>query len=181
MWENELKDYKLLLFSVALMWCLGIVAMFLSNSPLSVLAVLPRELDRAYAIFSMHFLHWGLSHLVSNTLPLLVLGFFVCSTGKAKQVTITIAIFTGLLVWLFARPGAHAGASGLVMGYWGFLISHALFERSLKNFVISALTIVLYGGIVYSLLDFRATTSFEGHLFGFIVGVISAKFYARKN
>lgn len=173
--SKDFKDFKALLFIVSVMWIITLTGTVLGEQP-KILALIPRQVHSLYAIVSMHFLHWDLKHLIANSLPLLVLGFFVCATGKARQLTMALMIFTGILTWLFARHGAHAGASGLVMGFWGFLITRAFFERSFKNILISLLTIIFYGGIVYSLLDFRAQTSFEGHLFGFIVGVLSARY-----
>jgi membrane associated rhomboid family serine protease len=158
------------------MWLIEIVNLFLGHG-LSEYSVYPRRIEKIYGIISMHFLHWGIGHLLSNTIPLLVLGFFVTGVGKFKQVTISIALLSGLLVWLFAREAFHAGASALVLGYWSYLISNAFVEKNFKNSVIALLTIVLYGGMLFSLLDFRQWVSFEGHIFGFLSGIASAWFW----
>ena len=171
--KKAIEDYKLVLFLVALMWLLEIINMTMAHS-LNSFSIYPRIPEKLYGIVTMHFLHWNWAHIISNSLPLLFLGFLVCSLGKAKQVTLIIMLSSGALVWLFAREGTHAGASALVMGYWGYLISCAIFERSLKNILVAIVTVAIYGGIVFSLIDFRASISFEGHIFGFISGVTSA-------
>ena len=128
----------------------------------------------------MHFLHGNFSHLLANTVPLLVLGFLVCATHKGLQATVTIGLLTGSLVWLAARNGMHVGASGLVMGYFGFLLSGVFFDRRFKNIILMLLTVVLYGGLVFTLIDFRQWVSFEGHIFGFTAGIASAKIWRSK-
>ena len=173
------KNYQFVLFLVAIMWLLEFVNIVISHQ-LNTYALVPRHYDKLPGVVTMHFLHWNLTHLISNTIPLLILGFFLSASGKAKEVTITIMLVSGLLVWAFARNGTHAGASGLVMGYWGFLISSAFFKRNFKNILIAIITIFLYGGILFSLLDFRTNISFEGHLFGFFAGLFSAWYWYKK-
>nr|WP_246722968.1 rhomboid family intramembrane serine protease [Aliikangiella sp. G2MR2-5] len=164
---------KLLGFFLVLLWLIEIVNLVVEHR-LNQFALLPRDVSQLYGIVSIHFLHWNFGHLFSNTLPVAILGIMVCIKGNAEKVTLSIMLITGTLVWLFARSGLHAGASGLVMGYWGYLISSAIFDRNLKSLMIAIITIALYGGIVFSLLDFRQSVSFEGHLFGFLAGIFSA-------
>ncbi|MET1256134.1 rhomboid family intramembrane serine protease [Aliikangiella maris] len=173
------KNYQFILFLVAIMWLLEVINIVIGRQ-FNQYALVPRNLESLPGIFTMHFLHWNLTHLISNSIPLLVMGFFVSTLKQAKQVTISIMILAGLMVWMFARPGIHAGASGLVMGYWGYLISSAFFKRNLVNIVVAMVTIFFYGGIVYSLLDFRQHVSFEGHIFGFLAGIISAWFWHKR-
>lgn len=174
-----MNDFKFILFICALMWGLEIANLILDHH-INQLALIPRRVDGLFGILGMHFLHWNIPHLLSNTLPLVILGFLVCVNGKGRQVTFSIMLLTGCLVWLFARNGVHAGASGLVLGYWGYLLSSAFFERSLKNIALAIFTILVYGGISISLIDFRESISFEGHIFGLIAGIITAWFTHRK-
>lgn len=177
--KKALNDYKVILFMIAVMWVLEIANMVFDHR-LNYLALVPRQMDSLFGILGMHFLHWSIPHLISNSIPMAILGFLVCINGKGLQVTVSIMLLTGVLVWLFARNGVHAGASGLVLGYWGYLISCAFFERSLRNIVLAIFTIFIYGGIVLSLVDFRESVSFEGHLFGFLAGVVTAWLWRRK-
>ncbi len=177
--KKAINDFKFILFIVALMWGLE-VANLVFNYQLNQFALIPRQPDRLFGIIGMHFLHWSIPHLIANTLPLVVLGFLICIDGKAPKVTFFIMLLTGILVWLFARNGVHAGASGLVLGYFGYLLSSAYFQRSIKNIILAVMTVLIYGGIVISLVDFRDSISFEGHIFGFLAGIISAGMWRRK-
>ncbi|TQV70963.1 rhomboid family intramembrane serine protease [Aliikangiella marina] len=176
---KTIKDYQYLLFFVAIIWLIEFINIYLGHS-LNQYGLVPRNFDRLYGVVTMHFLHSGMTHLIANTLPLLVLGFLVSATHKGLPVTGTIAIITGCLVWAAARNGQHVGASGLVMGYFGFLVSSAFFEGSFKNILLMLLTVFLYGGLIFTLIDFRQYISFEGHIFGFISGIASAKIWQKK-
>ncbi len=164
---------KILLSSAALMWLIEIINT-LFNHQFSHFGIVPRELSGLIGIVLSPFLHWSLPHLIGNTIPFLVLGFLVHQSKQLLFVSLVVTFGGGLLVWLFARDAAHAGASGLIMGYFGFLISHGLFTRSIRSILISVVAVIFYGGIVFSLLDFRSHISFEGHIFGFIAGVAAA-------
>ena len=170
---KAVNGYKVFLFFIVLIWGIQIIDMILPYD-LKAFSLRPREVGSLYGVITMHFLHNGLGHLLSNTVPLLILGFLVSALDKMRQVTFLIMLLSGLLVWIFARDGLHAGASGLVMGYWGYLISNAFFHRSFKNISIAVVTILVYGGAVFTLLDFRTDISFEGHIFGFLSGITSA-------
>ena len=70
--------------------------------------------------------------------------------------------------------GIHIGASGLVFGYFGYLAARGLYERSLSSILISIAVIAVYGTIIFGILPTNEFVSWEGHLFGLIVGVLYA-------
>ena len=177
--KKNLSDYRYLLFFVAVLWIIEIVNYFLGHS-INRFGLIPREPYSLYGIATMHFLHSSFNHLISNSAPLLILGFLVAVNRKIVKVTISIALLTGVSVWVAGRQGVHVGASGLVMGYFGYLLSAAFFQKSIKGILLTLLTVIIYGGLVASLLDFRGWVSFEGHLFGFISGILSARIWHPK-
>ena len=174
-----------LLYFVAAIWIVEIVNFFLGHS-LSSWGILPRTVGGLIGIPLAPFLHAGLWHAVSNTMPLLILGALTLIGGKSRfwPQTVGIVLLSGVLVWLFARGAIHVGASGLVFGYFGALLARAYFERSLVAIAIAGVTMILYGGILWGLLPLRSYISFEGHLFGLIAGVLVVwldhKFQTRK-
>ncbi len=165
---------KVLLFALALMWGIELINLF-AGYPFARLAIVPREVSHLWGILFAPLIHWSLPHIIANTIPFVVLGFLVHQTKQLAFVTVFVWLVGGLLVWLFARHANHAGASGVIMGYFGFLVSHAFFTRSMRAILVSIATVLLYGGIFFSLIDFRTHISFEGHIFGFIAGVLAAR------
>ena len=121
-------------------------------------------------------LHTNFWHAASNTLPLLILGGLMLIGGRKRFWTITIGIVLlgGFLVWLFGRSALHVGASGLIFGYFGALLTLAYLERSLLSTAIACVTMVFYGGMLWGLLPSRSYISFEGHLFGLVAGTVMA-------
>ena len=125
-------------------------------------------------------LHAGWSHIISNSIPFVVLGGLVMLSGLRKWISATaiITLGAGLATWLFARSGNHIGASTLVFGYFGFLLGSGWFERSLKAIGIAAVVALFYGGLIFGVIPRGSGVSWEGHLFGVIAGVIAAALLA---
>jgi membrane associated rhomboid family serine protease len=140
------------------------------------LGILPRSIYGLIGLFTAPFVHGTAEHLLSNSVPFLVLGglLFYFYPKLANQVFFRCYFFTNILVWLFARPFWHIGASGLVYGIAFFLISFGFFKRNLKSVLISTSVIIFYGGIIYTLFPLDYRVSWESHLFGAITGVTNA-------
>ena len=73
------------------------------------------------------------------------------------------------------------GASGLIFGYLGYLLLRGYFERSVGAIALSVLVGVAYGGMIWGVLPTTPGISWQGHLFGFVGGAISARFLAEPN
>lgn len=139
----------------------------------------PRRLDGLDGILWAPFLHGGWDHLVSNTVPFVVLGALVAGHGRRAWLlaTAVITVVGGGLTWLLARGGNHVGVSGLIFGYIGFLLGAALLRRNLRSLVLAGIAMLLYSGFWLGFLP-RAGISWEGHLFGAIAGVGAAWWWA---
>jgi membrane associated rhomboid family serine protease len=166
---------------VFLMW-LAFFLEFVYNWQLGNLGIQPRTVSGLIGIFTAPLIHGNLSHLVSNTVPLIFLGstlfFFYPSIGKV--VFFRTYFWTNILVWLFARPANHIGASGVVYGLAFFLIFFGFFRRDFLSLLISVLTLLLYGGVFYGVLPTDPRVSWESHFAGALVGITSAITFSPK-
>jgi len=126
------------------------------------------------------FLHANFNHLILNTTPLLFMGYLVALRGRWLFISssLLILIIGGLGVWLFGRPAFHIGASGLVFGYFGFLVAIGIYERSISGLAVASLTLFYYGGIILGVLPTDSFVSWEGHLFGLLAGILAARIFA---
>ena len=117
-----------------------------------------------------------------NTSPLLILGFLVALRGIFVfcAASLLIVLFAGICVWIFGRPAYHIGASGLVFGYFGFLVAIAFYEKRFSTLFITLLVLTYYGGMIFGVLPRDEFVSWEGHLFGLIGGVLAAKLFAQR-
>ena len=169
-----MRAFVWLLGFVALLWVIALAQW--AGLDLRQFGVVPRDTSSLLGIPLHVFVHDGFFHLLSNTGPLLVLGGLVGMRGAGTllAVSVFIAVFAGAGVWVAGRDGVHIGASGLVFGYFGFLVARGFFERSLTSLLIAVAVAVFYGGLIFGLLPLGGFVSWEGHLFGLIGGVILA-------
>jgi membrane associated rhomboid family serine protease len=166
---------------VGLMWALEILDIFLGGA-LNQFGIRPHSIVGLRGILFAPFLHGNLLHLIANTVPFVVLGWFVMlrRTSDFFTVTAIVMLVSGLGTWLFAPAYTlHIGASGVVFGYLGFLLSRGLFERSIGSILMSIVVGVLYGGAIWGILPGQIGISWQGHLFGLIGGVIAARMLAK--
>lgn len=165
---------------VFLMW-LCYVLEYIYGWPLGYLGIAPRTFTGLAGILFAPLIHGDVYHLVSNTVPLLFLGtlLFFIYERIASQVFFRAYIWTNILVWIFARPANHIGASGIVYGLAFFLIFFGLFRRDFISLVISVFTVTLYGSVFYGILPGDPFISWESHLGGALVGIFSAINFSR--
>ena len=176
-------------FRLALKISLGFVALlwviFLLNWSLGLgfehLALYPRQLDGLSGILFAPLLHGSLSHLFSNSVPLIVLGtgMLYLYPGSVLGTFSGVYLGTGLVVWLIGRPSLHLGASGLVYGLAAYIFVAGLLRRDVRAIAASMLVYFLYGTLAWGVLPIRAGVSWETHLIAAIMGVLLAFRYRR--
>ena len=154
----------------------------LTGGYLSNFGIEPREIGGAYTIATAPLIHANIAHLANNLLVFLVLGSLVLLQGLRyfAKASAIIILLGGALVWLFARPSEHIGASGWIFGLWSLVIALAWYERSPRNIAIALAVLFFYGGMVWGVMPTQSYVSFESHLFGAIAGVVAAASLSRK-
>ena len=141
------------------------------------LGVTPRTMVGLVGIAVMPFLHADLHHIVSNTVPLVVLlALLAGSKARSWEIVGGVSLLAGLLLWLFGRSATHIGASGLVFGLVAFLIVSGLLERRPVSLLVSLVVGFLYGGtLLWNILPgIGSHVSWDGHLWGAVAGGIVA-------
>ena len=159
------------------MWVLEISDLLIFGGALDSWGIRPRSLDGLDGIFLAPLLHGGLAHLVNNSVPFLLLGAVTFLSGLRNfLVTTALSVLVGGLgVWLFGAPGSvHVGMSGVIFGYFGYLLLRGYFTRSVGAVLVSVALVLLYGGMLWGLLPLQTGVSWTGHLFGFLGGALSA-------
>lgn len=173
-------DYTKQIFGfIAILYLVWLLDIFL---PLSRFGIIPRTQRGIVGIVTSPFLHANIRHLLSNTLPLMVLLVVLYSfyPKKAMGVILISVLLGGLLVWIFGRSANHIGASGLIYGLAAFLIANGIMEQKFIPLLISIAVAVIYGGLFWGLFpSYRTYISWEAHLFGAVAGVIAV--YVLKN
>lgn len=161
---------------LALMWLLeGIDAVTLNS--LDSFGIEPRQLSDLPNILWAPLLHYGWPHLISNSVPFLVLGVLTYLSGPVKWVVTTIisTIVSGLMAWLLAPIGSiTAGASGLIFGYLTYLLVRGIFSRKIGQILLAVLIFAVYGSVLLGVFPTQVGVSWQAHLGGAIGGVLAA-------
>jgi membrane associated rhomboid family serine protease len=163
-----------------ILWVVHLLSL-LFNEDLSKLGLLPRNLLGLLGIFTSPLIHADFSHLISNTIPLIILGWIIFSFYQKLSYLLIVFIyfFTGLLVWIFARQVYHIGASGVVYGFVSFLFFSGIFRRDNTSIALALVITFLYGGLVWGMIPGWKGISWESHLFGAITGLVAAYLFRK--
>lgn len=158
---------------VGVIWIVFLLDLIL---PLEKLGLVPRSFTGLIGIVTMPFLHGSFGHLLSNTIPLIILlGLMVASRRQPWSTMILLTLISGVALWMFGRTALHIGASGLIYALMGFLIAVGIFERRLFSAAIALFVGLVYGGsILGGILPWQPGVSWEGHLFGLLAGAVLA-------
>lgn len=142
---------------------------------------IPRSVNSLFGIFIGPFLHASIWHYSSNIVAVCIFSFLLLQYGLKRYLLITLWIIvgSGILVWLFGRSAYHIGISGVIYGYFGYLVLAGFLSGKLKLIMISLLVGFFYGGLIFGVLPSRPFVSWESHLFGFMIGLAAAKFWAK--
>ena len=172
---------KILLALVALMWAVEVVDV-IADHQLDRYGIEARDVDGLDGIVTAPFLHVGFAHLISNTIPFVIMGLLIAVEGARRLVWVfaIVALVSGLGTWLVAPEGTiHVGASGVVFGFSTYLIARGWFNRRPGQVAIGLVVLALWGSVLLGGLHPQEGISWQGHLFGAIGGVVAARVLAR--
>jgi membrane associated rhomboid family serine protease len=175
------KQVKIILWLFVILTAIELINLF-SGRMLNQLGNIPRYIPGLKGIFLGPFIHGSLQHYFSNIIPVCIFTYLLLQYGFKRYVTVSlwIIICTGMLVWLFGRASSHIGASGVIYGYFGYLLLAGFLSGKLKLMLISVLVAFFYGGLIWGVLPTSPFVSWESHLFGFLSGLVAAKLWATK-
>jgi membrane associated rhomboid family serine protease len=144
--------------------------------------IVPRSVYGLDGVVFSPLLHDGFGHLYANSVPLILLGTFVLAAGARRFIwsTAFVMLVGGLGVWIVGEPGTVVvGASGVIFGYFGLLLARGIVERTWWNLGVVVLVALLYWSQLFGILPTDPHVSWQGHLFGFVAGVVAAVLFRR--
>lgn len=168
------------LYFVLLLWLIYWVEVKY-NIYLNDYGILPRTLSGLRGIVLSPFLHGSLEHLYNNSIPLFVLiaALRYFYRKQALKVIVYGVLLSGFITWLIGRESYHIGASGLIYVLVSFIFFKGIQTKYYRLVALSLTIIVLYGGMIwYVFPDVDEGISWEGHLGGFISGLLFSKIYS---
>ncbi|MFF7453017.1 rhomboid family intramembrane serine protease [Kitasatospora sp. NPDC008115] len=176
-----LRDSRAALFTMlgalAAIWAVQ-VANWLDDYRLSYeYGVSSGRLDELPDVLTMPLLHFGWDHIEANSWPLFAFGFLAAYRGMKRFLlaTVLIVVSSGLTVWFFERPDVvTAGASGVVYGYFGYVVLRGVFDRNLVDTAIGVVVAAVYSYLLLGVLPSAQGVSWLGHLGGLVGGLAGA-------
>ena len=144
--------------------------------------VLPRNFNGLIGILFSPLIHSDVNHLLSNSLPVIILCLLIFNfySQIAKKIFIYLYFISGLWLWCIGRESFHIGASGLIYAMASFLFFSGILRKNSQLSAVALLVIFIYGGLFWGLFPIDKNVSWEGHLTGFIAGIL-VSFIFRKD
>lgn len=178
--EKKIFKYSLLisLAIVGLFWVVKIVSDML-HVDLSTFGILPLRMKGLKGILFSPFIHASYDHLISNSIPFLILSFTLLYFYRnlAYRIFFLIYILSGICVWLGGREAWHIGASGVVYGLASFLFFSGVFRKDMNLLTVSIIVAFLYGSMFWGIFPFKPEISWESHLWGSASGFLLSIYY----
>lgn len=168
--------------SVALLISVIEVINLFTNRSLNQFGLIPRDIGGLTGLITAPFLHGSLWHYLSNIIPFTLFSILMMQHGTSRYIKVSFActVVSGLLVWVFARQAIHVGASGLIYGYFGYLVLAGFLSGRVKLILISLFVGISYGTLVFGVLPIGRYISWESHLFGLLTGLACAYFFNKR-
>ncbi len=178
------KNLKSLKFSVIILIIIWSVKLFeiVFYYDFTEYGVLPRNFNGLIGILFSPLIHSDVNHLLSNSLPVIILCLLIFNfySQIAKKIFIYLYFISGLWLWCIGRESFHIGASGLIYAMASFLFFSGILRKNSQLSAVALLVIFIYGGLFWGLFPIHKNVSWEGHLTGFIAGVL-VSFICRKD
>ncbi|MBV5312689.1 MAG: rhomboid family intramembrane serine protease [Prolixibacteraceae bacterium] len=181
------KDLDKKIFKYSLLIPLAIVVVFwvvklienLYQLDFSKFGILPLQAEGLPGIILSPFIHSNYDHLLSNSIPFLILTFALLYFYRnlAYRIFFLIYILSGICVWLGGRPSWHIGASGIVYGLASFLFFSGALRRDANLLTIGIIVVFLYGSMFWGIFPLKPEISWESHLWGAASGLMLAIYY----
>jgi membrane associated rhomboid family serine protease len=178
--DEARRAFFLMVAFIAVIWTLQIANWADHYGLDDSYGILPRSLGHLPYIFTAPFLHYSWDHIEGNSGPLFVFGFLAAYRGVVKflWVTLVVAITSGLAVWLFQGNGElTVGASGLIFGYFGYVLARGIIERNLIDALAAIVIGLSYAYILTVAIPGTPGVSWIAHLGGLVGGIACAWFF----
>lgn len=176
----KLSTIAIPLYTVLFLWIV-LWADFRFNLHFMRFGIYPRTLFGLIGIICEPFIHKDMAHLANNSLPLflMLMALLYFYRNIALKVIWKGVLLSGIFTWIIARPAYHIGVSGVIYFLVSFVFFSGIFSKYYRLIAVSLIVVFIYGSLLWYLFPIDSEISWEGHLSGFITGIILA--YRYKN
>jgi membrane associated rhomboid family serine protease len=160
---------------VAVIWIIKIIEVIWHHS-FYYLGLFPKRFTGFWKIATFPLIHSDFDHLLSNSLPVLILAPAISYFYRTAAVKVILMsyLLPGAILWFYGRPAYHMGASAMIYSFITFLFFSGIIRRDKRAIALSLIVTFLYGGLVWGVLPLDPVVSWEGHLSGAVSGIAAA-------
>ena len=157
---------------IVVIWALQIANAADSYNLTQNYGIVPRHVGSLPNILTAPFLHFSWTHIEGNSGPLFIFGFLAAYRGLKKwaAVTVIVILTSGFAAWFFESGSVGAGASGVVFGYFGYIMVRGLFDRHAIDVLIGAVMALSFA-YQFSVLLPKQGIGWQAHVGGLVGGI----------
>jgi membrane associated rhomboid family serine protease len=171
--EEARKAFWVMVGFLAVIWGAQVINWALGYRLSVDYGIHTRDPGDVTGLFTAPLLHLSWAHLEGNSGPLFIFGFLAAFRGVRRfwVLTALVAIVSGVGAWLTSAPHTvTAGASGVVFGYFGYVIVRGFFDRHRIDIVVGVVMALCFA-YQFAVLLPQKGVSWQGHVFGFAAGI----------
>ncbi|MFI1505576.1 rhomboid family intramembrane serine protease [Streptomyces sp. NPDC020597] len=171
------KAFFVMFGFLALVWLAQIVNSTDGYATAREYGLVPGETGSLPHLLTAPFLHWSWAHIESNSGPLFVFGFLAAYRGVVRflGLSLLVAVTSGLAVWFFEDGHVETvGASGLIFGYFGYVVVRGLFDRHLLDTLVGLVMAASFAYMLTVAVPGTPGVSWLAHLGGLVGGLLGA-------
>ena len=161
---------------LAVIWAVFFINTVFFAGQLNAFGIRPRDTAGLIGIVCAPFLHGGVDHIVSNSIPGAIFCFLVAAPSRRTwwEVSLIVMLVSGIGTWCFGGVGTiHVGASGMIYGWLAYLVVRGFFNRSFRQILLGVVLGLFYSSLVWGVLPLSEGVSWQAHLFGAVGGVLA--------
>jgi membrane associated rhomboid family serine protease len=163
---------------LAILWVVELINAATARDLTQAGGIVARDFGSLVNVLTSPFVHANIDHLMGNALPLFSLGLIAAipSPKRFLLMTLVVIVVGGLGIWLTSPSNTVTiGASGVVFGYFSYLLLRGLVDRRPADVLVSIGIGIAYGSYMWSAVGIGATgVSWQGHVSGLVGGVVAA-------
>jgi membrane associated rhomboid family serine protease len=163
---------------LAILWLVELVNAATGRDLTQSGGILARDFGSLVNVLTSPFVHANIDHLMSNALPLFSLGLIAAipSPKRFLWMTAVVIVVGGIGIWLSSPADTVTiGASGVVFGYFSYLLLRGLVDRRPADVLVSVGIAIAYGSFMWSAVGFGVSgVSWQGHVSGLVGGIVAA-------
>lgn len=183
--EEKVDHFQLIQFPllfIIFIWVIQLVQVF-TGLDFARYGLLPHTTKGLIGIITAPLIHSNFNHIISNTIPLLLLGsgIFYFYKDVAHKMFFMVFLIPGILVWFLGRSSYHIGSSGIVYGFVTFVFFSGLIRRDNRSIALALIVTFLYGSLIWGILPLSRDISWEYHLFGALTGIYAAIIFRKSD